>query len=100
MTTVAELVDEAVRAGGILRLEGDSVKVILPKDKMHLVDELRAHKPEVRELLHKSGGRIANFPRCPACRSWALFRENNRGLYECLTCTQQDIPEHVARRVM
>jgi len=39
------------------------------------------------------------FPHCPRCSSHYLFRENNAGNYECMTCELKDIPEDVARRV-
>jgi hypothetical protein len=39
------------------------------------------------------------FPHCPRCASYALYRKNNQGNYECLTCGMQDIGEAVARRV-
>jgi hypothetical protein len=42
---------------------------------------------------------VSPFPHCPRCASYALYRKNNIGNYECLTCEAQDIPEEVARRV-
>jgi hypothetical protein len=39
------------------------------------------------------------FPHCPKCASYALYRQNNIGNYECMTCGLLDIPEDVARRV-
>jgi len=39
------------------------------------------------------------FPHCPKCASYALYRQNNIGKYECLTCGLSDIPEEVARRL-
>ncbi len=39
------------------------------------------------------------FPHCPRCASYALYRANNIGNYECLTCGRLDIPEEVARRL-
>lgn len=39
------------------------------------------------------------FPRCPACLSYYLYRQNNIGNYECMTCGLQDITESTARRV-
>ena len=38
------------------------------------------------------------FPHCPRCASFALYRPNNMGSYECQTCGLQAIAEHVARR--
>jgi hypothetical protein len=39
------------------------------------------------------------FPHCPKCASYALYRKNNIGNYECRTCGLLDIPEEVARRL-
>lgn len=46
------------------------------------------------------GGWTSTFPHCPRCASYALYRKNNIGDYECLTCGMQDIEESTARRVM
>ena len=46
-----------------------------------------------------AGGRIAAFPHCPRCRSYALYRRNNTGNYECQTCGLLEIEESVARRL-
>ena len=97
--SVQSLVDEIIRRGGTLTLTGDTVRYRLPKDAEHLVDELRAVKPELIELLRKAGGRIAEFPHCPRCCSYALYRKNNIGVYECETCGLKGIEEHIARRL-
>jgi Zn ribbon nucleic-acid-binding protein len=60
---------------------------------------LRANKPALIDLLRRAGGRIATFPHCPHCASYALYRENNRGEYECETCGLQNIEEQIARRL-
>lgn len=39
------------------------------------------------------------FPHCPKCASYAMYRKNNIGNYECLTCGLLDIREEVARRL-
>ena len=39
------------------------------------------------------------FPHCPRCSSFDLYRKNNIGNYECLTCELQDIDETAARRL-
>ncbi len=39
------------------------------------------------------------FPHCPKRASYALYRKNNIGNYECRTCGLLDIPEEVARRL-
>jgi hypothetical protein len=38
------------------------------------------------------------FPRCPACLSYYLYRQNNIRNYECMTCGLLDITEEAARR--
>ena len=98
--SVESLVDEIRRRGGTLTLSGDTVKYRLPEDAAHLAGELKQRKPELMELLRRAGGRIACMPHCPHCASYALYRENNRGTYECLTCELQNIEESVARRLM
>ncbi|PSH04626.1 MAG: hypothetical protein CXZ00_07395 [Acidobacteria bacterium] len=39
------------------------------------------------------------FPRCPSCGSYYLYRENNRGNYNCERCELGNISEEMARRV-
>jgi Zn ribbon nucleic-acid-binding protein len=94
------LMDEVLRHGGTLTLEGDTVKYRLPKDAAHLAGELRQCKAELMELLRKAGGRVATFPHCPRCASYALYRENNLGDFECQSCGCRDIREEIARRLM
>jgi transposase-like protein len=38
------------------------------------------------------------FPHCPRCLSFALYRKNNRGDYECQTCGETSITEAWARQ--
>jgi Zn ribbon nucleic-acid-binding protein len=38
------------------------------------------------------------FPHCPRCASYALYRKNNVGIFECLTCGLEEITESTARR--
>jgi hypothetical protein len=97
--SVQSLVDEVVRRGGTLALSGDTVKYRLPEDVAHLAGELKEHKLELLELLHRAGGRVATFPHCPKCASYALYRENNIGDYECQSCGLQGIEEQIARRL-
>jgi hypothetical protein len=40
---------------------------------------------------------LAPFSRCPNCKSYALYRRNNIGTYECQTCGQGGITEVIAR---
>lgn len=39
------------------------------------------------------------FPHCPGCGSYALYRKNGLGSYECQTCGCREITEELARRV-
>lgn len=98
--TAEELVESVRRAGGILKLQGDNVKCWIPETAMHLAAELQRLKPEVAAVLRACGGRVAAFPHCPRCASFALYRENNLGTYECLTCGLQQIEECWARRIV
>lgn len=101
MSNIQSLVDEVVRRGGTLTLKDDGgVRYRLPEDATHLVGELRAHKPELIEFLRQAGGRVAAFPHCPRCASYALFRQDNLGDFECQTCHLAGIEESAARRLM
>ena len=95
----AALIESVRASGGTLTLAGDSVRCWLPKDAAHLAVELRQCKPELIEILRRAGGRVATFPHCPRCAGYALYREHNRGDYECQTCGMQGIEESTARRV-
>jgi Zn ribbon nucleic-acid-binding protein len=96
----AALIESVRASGGTLALVGDSVRCWLPEDAAHLAGELRQCKAELMELLRRVGGRVAEFPHCPRCASYALYRENNLGNYECQSCGLQDIEEEIARRLM
>ncbi len=98
--TGGELVEAIAAAGGVLALEGDSLRFRVPEHAAHLVGKLREHKPELVALLRRIGGRVATFPHCPRCASYALYRKNNIGDYECQTCGMQGIEESTARWVM
>lgn len=95
--TAGELLEAIKRLGGVLELDGDRLRCLLPKDAIRLTDWLREHKNELIGILQARGGRIANFPRCPNCASYALYRKDNIGNYECLTCGCQNVAEEVAR---
>ena len=97
--STAELIDTVKRAGGVLELAGNALRCQLPKNAAHLIDLLRERKQELISALRARGGRIATFPHCPCCASYALYRPNNIGNYECLTCELQNIAPAVARRV-
>jgi transcription initiation factor IIE alpha subunit len=97
--TATELIESVMKAGGTLKLEGDRVSYWLPREAAHLIDHLRRLKREIIPLLTARGGRIATFPHCPRCASYAMFREQNEGPFECLTCGRRAIEESTARRL-
>jgi hypothetical protein len=92
-----ELAIAVERGGGTMTLAGENIEVFLPDDLVHLVSELKEHKPEIVGLLRRVGGRIAHFPMCPKCGSYALYRMSNIGAFACLTCDLQRIDERDAR---
>lgn len=95
----AELVAAIKSQGGVLTLDGSGqIKCHLPKGALYMLELLREHKSEVIEIMKAHAGRIAAFPRCPRCTSYALYHRGNVGNYECLTCGLQDITEVTARR--
>lgn len=96
--TTAELLECVKRAGGVLELNGDKFKCRLPENAAQFAELLRERKPEVMELLKARGGRVAAFPHCPQCTSYCLYREYDRGSYECMTCGASGIDEVAARR--
>ena len=97
--TAEDLASSIEKAGGVLKLEGEQVRCWLPTVVAHLAPELKERKSDLIEVLRRAGGRIATFPHCPRCASYALFRTNDNGDYECMTCGQDEIKEHIARRV-
>ncbi len=97
--TAGELVETVVRSGGVLSVDGELLRYELTADCEPLLPELAKRKPELVAMLQRVGGRVATFPHCPACASYALYRENNLGAYECLTCGLTEIEESQARRV-
>jgi|SRR6516164_1593485 hypothetical protein len=46
----------------------------------------------------RDGGRQIVFPHCPRCSSYALYRRDNQGDFECLTCGQEEITDAIARQ--
>ena len=88
------------QAGGVLQLQGDNLKCLLPKTAAHLASELQECKQELIALLRAQGGRVAACPHCPRCASYALYRKGNIETYECLTCGLLEIEESVARRLV
>ena len=93
------LVNVVKKAGGVLALDGDGIRFRLPQDTAQLIQALREQKTEVIAILQARGGRLATFPHCPKCASYALYRSNNLGNYQCQTCGMREIPEDLARRV-
>jgi hypothetical protein len=47
-----------------------------------------------------NGKHVTVFPHCPKCASYALYRKDNIGAYECMTCGLTGIEENTARRVV
>ena len=54
-------------------------------------------KQQVSNCWYVNGRRVTKFPRCPACHGFALYRKDNQGAFECLTCELAGIEESVAR---
>jgi hypothetical protein len=66
--------------------------------------ETRKHNPDVgRNPVHQgdAGSRegVSTLPHCPRCGSYYLYRRNNVGNFECVSCELRDIPAKVAGRV-
>jgi hypothetical protein len=97
--TALDLIRCVEVAGGVLELRPDSqVRVLLPVEvRDDLLPKLKQLKPEMIAMLRRVGGRVAHFPMCPNCGSYALHRTNSIGAYECLTCEKQGIEERDAR---
>lgn len=111
-TAALELVKAIEANGGRLTVERDHLVIEPRKAGLPLLEQLRAHKPEIIALLQSpgippgdpagwfvNGERVTVFPHCPRCASYALYRKDNQGDYECLTCGMQGIEESRARRV-
>lgn len=97
--TAGELIETVARSGGVLEVDGELLRYKLTADCESLLPELAACKPELIALLRAQGGRVATFPHCPKCASYAVYRKDNLGDFECLTCGLLDIEEGAARRV-
>jgi hypothetical protein len=97
--TACELIENLKRMGAVLTLEaGERIKFQIPESAAPLMDLLARQKADVICILKAHGGRIATFPHCPHCASYALYRKDNIGSFECLTCGLQAIDEVAARR--
>jgi len=55
MNVAGSVVERIEGAGGTLAVNDERIRVLLPEDAAHLVEELRAHKVEVLSLLRKRG---------------------------------------------
>lgn len=53
--------------------------------------------PALSETPSGTGAARTNFPQCPRCGSYALYRDGNTGTFECLTCEQPNVMEDEAR---
>jgi hypothetical protein len=97
--TAIELVENLKKAGAVLTLEAsEKIKFQVPKSAAHLITLLAQHKTELIGILQVSGGRVATFPHCPNCLSFALYRRNNLGNFACETCGLKGINEVMARK--
>ena len=61
-------------------------------------DTVRAQVSEDRKIDRSEQLRSSSFAHCPKCFSFALYRPNNLGNYECQTCGLEGINEDVAQR--
>lgn len=114
----AEVILENVRrAGGQVWAEEGKLKYRLPATEAALLKVLKEAKPELLDFLSShsaipytvpchtvgwlvNGKRVTVFPHCPRCASYALYRKDNIGDYECLTCGLLEIDESTARRLV
>jgi hypothetical protein len=53
MNVAESVVERIAGVGGVLAVNGERIRVRLPEDAAHLLDELRAYKNEVLSLLRK-----------------------------------------------
>jgi hypothetical protein len=53
MSVADSIVERIECAGGVLAVKGERIRVRLPEDAAHLLEELRAHKDEVLSLLRR-----------------------------------------------
>lgn len=97
--TAVELIESLKRLGAVFTLEADEkVRFQIPESAASLMGMLAQHKAEVVAVLKAHGGRIATFPHCPRCASYALYQMDKTSNFECLTCGLHDISEAVARQ--
>jgi len=94
--TATELLARISEAGGKLRLR-DS-RLYAKGVPECLVPDLKRLKPElIRYLRLEAASDTFSpayvFPHCPRCSSYSLYRKNNRGDYQCMTCELTGISE-------
>lgn len=84
--TAAALLRDLVRLGVVLRVEGDRLKVHVPKGVLtpDLVDRLRAHKAEVLDILNN---------RCPWCRGESIVE--GATWWWCFACEAKLAPREL-----
>lgn len=85
--------EESVGSGGKSTKEATSVEG-MPQGPMAPPPALSPGEPVPFDDQADVG---SPFPKCPRCKGYALYRENNLGAYECETCKLVDIAESVAR---
>jgi predicted RNA-binding Zn-ribbon protein involved in translation (DUF1610 family) len=113
MNSVPELIRAVESAGGRFMVDGGRLGIVPATAAEPVMEELRQHKAELlAELARRpaniphpagwlvNGQRVTVFPHCPRCASYALYRKNNIGAYECLTCGLSGIEESIARRLV
>lgn len=62
-------------------------------------EKSRGPSQEIESASRQGASSPGVFPHCSRCASYALYRRNNIGTYECMTCGLQGIEESTARRV-
>jgi hypothetical protein len=88
--SVAESVVERIEgAGGELGLNGERIRVRLPENAVHLLEELRAHKDEVLTLLRRRE-QIPAMPSGVRLISWKL-KEAPIAIETCAIVTDPDL---------
>jgi hypothetical protein len=71
MISAHDVIDRIEAAGGVLTLQGDRIRCRLPEDACLLLDELRARRDEVFELLRQRAD-IPTMPKGVRLLLWKL----------------------------
>jgi ribosomal protein L37AE/L43A len=93
LSVIEELLVTIEVCEGTIRLVNGTLDLFLPGELEQLLPGIEAHKLEIIAVLSQRGGRIAQFPTCPACRSYRLFRDGKGGLHVCQRCGLRGIRE-------